>query len=167
MKRLAFALCLLSLSLSAAEAEETDGADDWYAGASASLVLPQGGAHVRRLGGAGFRVGRYLGEDWAIEGDAAWLEDAAGLSVDALWHLQGWSAYGDLFGYSRFDPFLTGGVKGWVGRSCGQVGPRLGLGAFYHLTDSWSLRGDADATLGLDTACEMVYTLSLGVQYSF
>ena len=116
---------------------------------------------------AGPTAAHYLTEDWAVEGEAAWLEDSAGLAVDALGHFQGWDLYGDLFGYSRFDPFVTLGAKGWIGRDCGQVGPKAGLGAFYHLTDSWSLRADADATLGLETNCEMLYSLSVGVQYSF
>ena len=149
--------CLKSFVLSA----------ETYVGMSGSVLLPQGGSKMHRLGGATVRVGSYLNEDWAVEGEAAWLENAAGLSVQALGHFQGWDLYGNLFGYSRFDPFVTLGAKGWIGHGCGQVGPKAGLGAFYHLTDSWSLRADADATLGLETSCEMLYSLSAGVQYSF
>ena len=154
---IACVLCLASFVLSA----------ETYVGVSGTMLLPQGGSKMHRLGGAALRVGQCLTDDWAVEGEAAWLENAAGLSAQALGHFQGWSLYGDLFGYSRFDPFVTLGAKGWIGRGCGQVGPKAGLGAFYHLTDSWSLRTDADATLGLDVNCEMLYTLSLGVCYSF
>ena len=87
--------------------------------------------------------------------------------MDALWHLQGWSLYGDLFGYSRFDPFFTAGARGWIGGSGGRVGPAAGVGTFWHLPDEWSLRFDAAATLGLDTETEVVYSLSAGVQRSF
>ena len=160
-----FVLCLVPSVLLAAEEEE--GSDQWYAGVSGSLLLPQGGSRMHRLGGAALRIGRYLDDNWAVEGEAAWLEDAAGLSAAALGHFQGWSLYGDLFGYSRFDPFVALGARGWIGRNSGQVGPKAGLGAFYHLTDEWSLRADADATLGLETNCEMLYSLSVGVQYSF
>ena len=166
MKRLAFVLCLLSFVLPVA-ADEADGYDRWYVGAAGALMLPQGGSRMHHIGGAAVRGGCYLTEDWAVEGEAAWLEDAAGLCANALGHLQGWDLYGDLFGYSRFDPFVTGGARGWIGRDGGQVGPKLGVGAFYHLTDAWSLRVDADATLGLETNCEMLYSLSAGVQYSF
>ena len=152
-------LCVSVFNPSAAWAET-------YVGVSGAMVLPQGGSRMHRLGGAALRGGVYLTEDWALEGEVAWLENAAGLSVGALGHVQGWSLYGDLFGYSRFDPFVTFGAKGWIGDGCGQVGPKAGLGAFYHLTDSWSLRADADATLGLETNCEMLYSLSVGVQYS-
>ena len=149
--------CLTSFVLSA----------ETYVGLSGSLLLPQGGSKMHRLGGASVRVGSYLNENWAVEGEAAWLENAAGLSAQALGHLQGWDLYGNLFGYSRFDPFVTLGAKGWIGHGCGQVGPKAGLGAFYHLTDNWSLRADADATLGLETNCEVLYSLAVGVQYSF
>ena len=158
--------CLASAPLLAAEEEETD-FDRWTVGVAGQLMLPQGGSRMHRIGGAALRAGYYLSENWAVEGEAAWLEDAAGLSAAALGHLQGCDLYGDLFGYSRFDPFVTFGAKGWIGRDCGQVGPKVGLGAFYHLTDEWALRFDADATLGLETNCEMLYTLSAGVQYSF
>jgi len=138
----------------------------WYAGVSAQMMLPQGGSALGRVGGAALHGGSYLTENWAIEGEAAWLENMAGLSAAALWHWQGSEFYGNLFGYSRFDPFVTVGAKGWLGCR-GQIGPKTGIGAFYHLTDEWSLRFDADATLGLETRCEMMYSLSLGVQYGF
>ena len=157
--------CLMSFGLIAADEEV--GFDRWSVGAAGQLMLPQGGSRMHHIGGAALRGGYYLTEDWALEAEAAWLEDAAGLSAVALGHFQGWSLYGDLFGYSRFDPFVTVGAKGWIGRHCGQIGPKVGLGAFYHLTDEWSLRADADATLGLETNCEMLYSLSAGIQYSF
>ena len=164
----AAAVLQLAATQSAAfAAEDSEEEGGWYVGVSGALLLPQGGSRMHRVGGAALRGGCYVSDDWAIEGEAASLEDAAGLACAALWHAQGWSLYGDLFGYSRFDPFLTAGARGWIGRGCGQVGPKAGIGAFYHLTDNWSLRADADATLGLDTAREMLYTISVGVQYSF
>ena len=159
---------ILTLSSIAAEelAEDSGGAGA-YIGVAASLTLPQGGSAMRCLGGGALRAGWYLGEFWAVEGEASWMEDSAGLGVDALWHLQGCSLYGDLFGYSRFDPFVTAGARGWIGGAAGQVGPKAGIGTFWHLTETWSLRIDADATLGLDSRAEVVYSLSAGVQYSF
>ena len=160
-------VCCLS-AFGSAEIEEADDFARAYVGVSGAMALPQGGApHMRRLGGASLRGGWYATECLSVEGEAAWLENAAGLAVQGLWHWQGSDFYGDLFGYSRFDPFFTLGARGWVGHGLGQVGPKAGLGAFYHLTDAWSLRFDADATLGLETNCEMVYSLAAGVQYSF
>ena len=161
MRRLLAMLVLSAASLAtAAEAEFEDEScelERWYVGSSATVTLPQGGSRLRRVGGAALRGGYYLDEFWAVEGEASWLEDSAGLAADVLWH---W------WGYERLDPFFTAGARGWVGRS-GQVGPKVGVGSFYHLSDSWSLRFDADATLGLDTRRSVDYTLSLGVQYSF
>ena len=169
---LASVLSLASIASFASESsesfeEESSGGAECYVGVSGALTLPQGGSSMRRIGGGALRVGRYFGDFWALEGEAAWLEDAAGLGVDVLWHLQGWSLYGDLFGYSRFDPFLTAGVRGWIGGPAGQVGPSAGVGTYWHLTEEWSLRFDANATLGLDSAVEVVYTLSAGVQRTF
>jgi len=141
-------------------------AGDWYAEVLGALTLPEGGSQMHHVGGAAVRCGRYLDDNWALEAEVAWQEDFVGLSVDALWHWQGCDLYGDLFGYSRFDPFFTFGARGWIGRR-GQVGPKSGLGAFYHLTDNVALRFDADATLGLETRCEVDYTLEAGVQYAF
>ena len=169
MKRLAILLLSFATvsSLASERAEESSGSAGGYVGAGASLTLPQGGSSMRRLGGGSLRVGWYLGEFWAVEGEAAWLEDSAGLGVDALLHLQAWSLYGDLFGYSRFDPFVTAGARGWIGGAVGQVGPAAGVGAFWHLTEDWSLRFDAGATLGVDSRVETVYTLAAGVQRTF
>lgn len=165
---LLFLMSLLSfLSLPSRAAEEAAEFDRGYVGLSGMLLLPQGGSRLHRVGGAALRGGCCLTEDWAVEGEAAWLENLAGLSVGALGHLQGWDLYGDLFGYSRFDPFVTAGARGWIGDGCGQVGPRAGLGAFFHLTDAWSLRADVDATLGLETNGEVLYSFSVGVQRSF
>ena len=139
-----------------------------YLGAAGTLTLPQGGSRLRRLGGAAVRGGVYLSDFWAVEGDVAWQENAAGLGVDALVHVQAWSGYGDLFGYSAFDPFVTAGARGWlVSDGDGQVGPQMGLGAFYHLDDSWSLRAEANVTLGVETRVEAIYTISVGVQNGF
>ena len=139
-----------------------------YVGAAGALMLPPGGSDLRRVGGVSLRVGADVAEDFAVEGEAAGLEDSAGLAVDALVHAQAWSVYGDLFGYSAFDPFVTLGARGWLGgRSGGQVGPQAGVGAFYHLDDHWSLRADANATLGLETNVEVLYTISVGIQFGF
>ena len=89
------------------------------------------------------------------------------LGVGLIGHCSGWSLYDRYFGYSAFDPFVTIGAKGWIGTDAGQVGPSVGLGAYYHLDDHWSLRADADVTLGLDPDAEVLHTISCGVQYAF
>ena len=152
---------LLAVAASAEEPAESG----WYAGGAAQLVLPQGGSRMRRLGGGAARAGRYLTDSLALECEAAWLEDSAALAARAVWHLHGWEEFDMLFGYERFDPFLSAGAKGWF--HDGQVGPSAGIGAFYYLTDEWALRLDAEATLGLDSRVETVYSVSAGIQWFF
>ncbi len=165
----ALAASFVAFGASAQDVErEEDDSAGVYVGVAGAMTLPQGGSdRMRRLGGAAVRAGWYLDEFWAVEGEAAWLENAAGFAAQGLWHWQDAEAYGRLFGYSAFDPFFTFGARGWLGHGIGQIGPKAGVGAFWHLTDNWSLRAEADATLGLDTDVEVHYTLSVGVQYSF
>ena len=168
-RALAVAGCLLAAA-SAARAEQQEAVEDCdlYVGAAGAMVIPSGGtAHLRRLGGGALRVGRYIGEFLSAEGEVAWMENSAGLGVQGLWHWQGADLYGRLFGYSSFDPFFTFGARGWIGHDIGQVGPKAGMGAFWHLTDEWSLRADADAVLCLDSGTSVVFVLSAGIQYSF
>ena len=129
--------------------------EHWSFSTQATLVLPQGGAKLHRLGGATVRVGYYVDDAWMLEGSASWLEDAAGLGVHGLWH---WWLY------EPFDPFFTIGADGWID---GGVGPSLGWGCFWHFDDNWSLRADANATLDIDGTNEMIYTFALGLQYAF
>ena len=154
---------ILALSILAALACRAG--DEWYVQGAAQIALPQGGAEMRRLGGGAVRVGRYVADSLALECEAAWLEDVAGLGARAVWHLHGWREFDMLFGYERFDPFLSAGARGWL--HDGQAGPSAGVGAYYYLTDDWALRFDADATLGLDTRAETAYTISVGVLYFF
>lgn len=136
-----------------------------YVGASGLLMLPQGGARVSHLGGASLRYGRYLTTTWAFEGEVASLENRAGLAVRTIWHLQGWETFGRLFGYERLDPFLSAGVSGFL--PAGDVGPSVGLGTFYYLSEVWAVRALGAYTLGLDGNPESYFQLSLGVQFSF
>lgn len=135
--------------------EEAYEFERFYAGAAAKLVLPQNGGDMRRLGGAGIRAGWYATEMLAFECEGAWMENSAFLGARGLWH---W------YGYERIDPFFTFGASGWIN---GDAGPSLGVGTFFHLTGSLSLRFDADATLGIEREPEMAYSLSAGLQYSF
>lgn len=160
-------LAALSLAVAAlaVTAQESDDFDRFYAGAGAALVLPQGGADMKRVGGATLRGGCYLTEDWALEGSVSWLENRIGFAAGALWHWHGCEEFDKLFGYERFDPFFTFGAKGWT--DDGDVGPYAGLGALYYLSEEWALRGDLDVTLGLERGVEADWSFSLGFQYSF
>jgi hypothetical protein len=156
--RVAVVMCALLTAASAVAftEEECLDFDRFYGEAAVTTVLPPGGARLSARSGGAVRAGWYWTEFWALEGEAAWLEKGCGLSAKALWH---W------WGYERLDPFFTIGVKGWLPH--GQVGPAGGLGAFWHLTESWSLRADADATLGVDTRTETVFSVAVGLRRSF
>lgn len=161
-----FVSLAIGLNLGAAEvAEEKEcGYSPFYVGAVAQMILPQGGHAVRTLGGGAIRAGSYLSSSLALEAEAAWLEDCCGLGVRALWHLHGWETFNRLFGYERFDPFLSAGARGWIE---GDVGPSLGIGGFYYLTDEWALRFDGEAVAGVDGDLQMLYSISVGMQFSF
>ena len=135
-----------------------------YSDFAGSLVLPQGGAAMRRLGGGVARVGAYFDDYTALEGEIGLYEDVCELGARVVWHLANWEEFGLLFGYERFDPFLTLGGRGYTREL---AGPSAGFGALYYLTDSWALRFDSDATLGLGRGTAALYSFSLGARYSF
>lgn len=140
---------------------------DHSIGVSGFGVLPQGGSQVERGAGVSIRGGWGIIDTMAIEVEAGVHERAYDLGADLLCHWFGWALYDRFFGYSAFDPFVTIGAKGFWRDSRGQVGPSAGFGAFYHLDDQWSVRGDVTATLGVDSRVEVIHTLSLGLQYDF
>ena len=165
MKAIAAMLCALAL-LPAAAAEEEASRGAYYIGGAGSLVLPQGGSRLGRAGGAIARAGVAVSDNWSVELSAGQLEGCTALGAGALVHFYAFELYDRFFGYSAFDPFFTAGANGWLDHRRGQVGPAAGIGAFWHLDDNWSIRADASATMGLDADVEMLYTLSVGVQYS-
>lgn len=136
------------------------------AGVSAQLMLPQGGADLRRRGGAVVRLAQSLDEDWALEGEAGVLEDSALFAARARWFWHGWNEFNQLFGYERLDPFFTLGVRGTLGGDA-DFGPTAGLGALYYLSDHWAVRFDAEAGLALDGEAAMIYALGVGIEYAW
>lgn len=157
MKKILCAL-LVGFSVSRSIGQEECVLDRFYAGISGAMMLPEGGADARRLAGSELRFGWYPVEFWALEGSFSVLEDSLGAGVQVLRH---W------WGYERFDPFFTFGARGWFGEGASDLGPKAGIGAFYHINDEFSLRFDADATLALDGAEDVFYTLAVGLQWSF
>jgi len=135
-----------------------------YVGAEGALLLPQGGAGMRRAGGAALRCGAYVSESWAVECEASLLENYAGVGAGMLGHWSGWSLYDRFFGYSAFDPFVVFGARLMSG---GHAGPSAGVGAFYHLGESWSVRAQGEAMLDLHDGAEADYRLSVGLQCAF
>ena len=180
------ALVVLSLAASvAAEEEETVGAPPAYLGASGGIFLPGNGSSLKRAAMASARGGWYLSENLALELEGGCAPNAVSshggnatvtaFAARGLFHLTGIEEFDRLFGCERFDPFVTFGAAAFFAsrhvfaddshRTA--IGPTAGVGAFYHLTDSWSLRFDAMAAMAVDSPCGMSYGISLGLQWSF
>lgn len=160
-----FVSLMMCLALNAQSVDEEEVRSSPYLGLSGSLVLPQGGSRLARLGGAALLGGCYFNDWFALEGEAAWMENRAELAARGVAHWKGWNEWDMLFGFSRWDPFFTLGAKGWL--KDGQVGPAAGVGFLYYLDDNWALRAEAEATLGLESRREMVYSAGVGIQYGW
>ena len=163
--------------------EEVDGGE-WYAGAAGGILLPGNGNSLRRAGEVAVRAGRYADDSLAFELEGVCAPNAcsragngavSGVAARGLYHLSGVAFYDNLFGCERFDPFVTLGAATRFGprhtfaegshRTA--TGPVAGLGAFYHFTDRLALRVDAQAMLCVDSPCGMLYSVAVGVQWSF
>ena len=185
MRKIILIFALAATATLPAEVEEVDdGVSYGYVGAAGGMLLPGNGNSLKRAALVAARGGWYLDEYLAVEAEALCAPHASsdvggtavwGGSVQTLWHLSGWEAFDKLFGCERFAPFLTGGVQALCAprhvfaddaHRTG-IGPSAGFGAFYHLTDNWSLRAEARAALAVDSPCGMDYAILAGVQYSF
>jgi opacity protein-like surface antigen len=166
-------------------AEETDGYAPAYLGASGGIFLPGNGNSLKRAAMASARGGWYVSDNLAIELEGGSVPNAVSshggnatvtsLAARGLFHLTGIDEFDKLFGCERFDPFVTFGASAlFASRHVfaddshrTAIGPTVGAGVFYHLSDSWSLRFDATAAMALDTPCGMAYGLSAGLQWTF
>ncbi len=176
-------LCASCVSFAAEESEEVS-VPSWYAGAGAGMLLPGGGSSLSRAAQSSAHIGWYASDFVAFEFEGSCAPNASsggghaavtGLAARGLFHLSGWEAFGKLFGYERFDPFVTAGVQTLLssrysfadGSHRTAAGPAVGIGAFYYLTDTWALRFDATAAMSVDSPCGMNYGIAAGVQWSF
>ena len=167
LRRMSAVACVAMVAMATAYADEATsaipGMDPVYVGVAGTLSFRHGGG---RVGGGDIRIGAELSDVLSPELDAGWHEKSAFLALRDIVHFSAFDLYDRFFGYSRFDPFFMLGGGGWVG-GFRQYGPLAGIGTFWHLDDNWSVRVDASAMLGLDGECEMLYSVSAGLQYSF
>jgi len=177
-------LAILAAGLFAIAEEET-GVDPWYASASGGVFLPGNGNSLRRAASVAVRGGRYVTDNLALELEGGCVPNASMSSggnatvttfaARGLFHLSGIDEFDKLFGCERFDPFVSLGAAAFFashhafadGSHRTGIGPSAGLGAFYHITDNWSLRFDASTAMTVDTPCGMAYGVGLGLQRSF
>ncbi len=155
-----------------------------YVGASGGVMLPGGGSTLRRAADVAVRVGTEWSDYAEVELEAACAPNAStraggealsGAAARMVLHMSGWEAFDKLFGCERFDPFVAVGAAARFGARHAfahgdrrtAAGPAVGVGAFYHLTDSLDLRFDAQAMVGIDSPCSEIYTVCVGLQWNF
>ena len=164
--------------------EEVGTPVSWQCGVAGGMMLPGNGNSLRRAAAVVVRGGWSVTDDLAFETELACVPHASSreggatisaVSARALFHLTGWETFDKLFGSERLDPFVTAGLQATFASRYvfaedshrTGIGPCLGVGTFYHLTESWSLRFDATATMAVDSPCGMLYGVTLGIQKSF
>ncbi|MDD3543764.1 MAG: outer membrane beta-barrel protein [Kiritimatiellae bacterium] len=171
-------LCAFAFGFSAV-AEELTESPRWYVSPGVGMIFPEGNQPIDEGLNLSLRLGYDLTEHWSTEGEFSWAPNMTnndrwrqkaqhiyGLGLDALYHFDR---------YSRFDPFLSAGWAVYMadrdvfseGGHSTLTGPRVGIGAMYHLTDNLSLRADGRALMSVDKTHEMQYTLDAGVVYRF
>ncbi len=185
MQKLSTIFALVAITVFPALAEEEyDRISYGYVGSAGGVFLPGNGNSMKRGALVTARCGWYLDEYVALEAEALCAPNVSsglgnttvwGGTAQVLWHLSGWEAFDKLFGCERFAPFFTCGVQALCAPRHAfaddshrtGVGPAVGFGAYYHLTDNLSLRADARASLSVDSPCGMTYAVLAGLQYSF
>jgi len=161
------------------KAEERVDAPRWYVNPGVGMILPEGNQAIDEGLNLNLRLGYDLSDHWSVETEASFAPNMTnngrwtqkkqriyGVGLDALYHFDR---------YIRFDPFLSAGWAVYMadrnvfeeGSRSTLTGPRVGIGAMYHLTDNLSLRADGRALMSVDTCHEMQYTLDAGVVYRF
>lgn len=163
MRAAAFACAVLCAALSAGAADVPF--DRFYASASGFASVRSGGGRLRRAAGAQAVAGFCPSASVAVEGAAGALADAGFFAARAVVHWNAWSEYDELFGYERYDPFLTAGACAWS--RGGKAGPLLGAGLYWHLDERWSLRFQVEASAAWRVGRERTLLFSAGLGRSF
>lgn len=181
---LVWALLAGFAGFSAVFADELTDAPRWYVSPGVGMMFFEGNQPTDEGLNTVLRLGYDLSEHWSTEAGVSWApnitsngDDArkrnhfggqciTGASLDMLYHFDR---------FSRLDPYLSGGVGLYRandrvfcdGDEFFLVGPRVGVGVMYHLTDRWSLRANANAFNPLEDDCPFIYTFDAGVAYRF
>jgi len=158
---------------------EIDQGSRWYISPGVGMIFFEGSQPVDEGLNMVLRLGYDFTEHWSTEGGVSWApnitgssgfggkaQNVNGLLLDGLYHFDR---------FERFDPYLAAGVGYFRAKdrvfSNGDdhivMGPRVGAGFFYHLTDSWSLRADARTFVVADDHFETMYMADLGLAYRF
>lgn len=180
-KCLVGAIALLALTVQGL-AESSD-VGNWYVNPGAGVMImntrTKGDIPKRNPAYATLRLGYdFPDSPFSLEGGILFapsidtgrhsgLNQIGGVFIDGLYHFDR---------YARFDPYISLGLGGFQGFDHGKPFPsetrhvmtaRAGLGAFYHMTDNWSLRANASFNLILGDPSESFETIDLGIVYRF
>ncbi|MBQ7189151.1 MAG: OmpA family protein [Kiritimatiellae bacterium] len=138
---------------------------------SDALNATANGHHGYKRGGNRWWRRNWSDRNW----NRGWWRDEHKIKAQNIWGV----GADVLFHYDRyaaFDPYLS---VGWAyyhaedrifceGSEYNVTGPRLGIGAFYHITENWALRADGRASVTInDPTWETMYTADLGIAYYF
>jgi outer membrane protein OmpA-like peptidoglycan-associated protein/opacity protein-like surface antigen len=167
---------------------EVEEASRWYVSPGVGMMFFEGNQVVEEGLNMVLRLGYDINEHWGVELGGSWApnitrdgnkysdcgpyskridgQNIYGVFIDGLYHFNR---------FERFDPYLSAGFGYYraqdkvfcEGDEYYVFGPRVGAGAFYHLTDSLSLRADARSFMAIDDTCEFMYTADLGLAYRF
>ena len=171
-----------SLRASAGEVAEQS---SWYLSPGIGMMFFEGNQPTDEGLNMVLRLGYDISDHWSTEGGVSWAPNISGNGgadsnphnaidnqsimgyfVDGLYHFNR---------FNRLDPYLTAGAGFYRadtrvfcdGDESTIVGPRIGAGVMYHLTDSWSLRADTRAFMPLEGDYELIYTADAGLAYHF
>ncbi len=167
---------------------EVNDSSRWYVSPGVGMMFFEGNQVVEEGLNMVLRFGYDFDEHWGLELGGSWApnitrdgnkysdsgpyskridgQNIYGVFIDGLYHFDR---------FERFDPYLSAGFGYYraqdkvfcEGDEYYVYGPRVGAGAFYHLTDSLSLRADARTFMAIDDTCEFMYTADLGLAYRF
>lgn len=178
MKKI-LAIAVFALSLGASAVEELFVDEEWaphYVSAAAGVLLPGDGAKLDPAAAVRLGAGYYTTDTFAWEGGLSYVPRARGakdgsgaiLGVGAggLWH---W------WGFERLDPFFTFGAEAMFSETHpfgdsshrSAIGPYLGAGTFWHLSETAGLRFESRMLLGVDGPCEILYSVAAGLQFGW
>jgi len=186
MKKLlaAVMLCVGFSGMTAMSADEATDASRWYVSPGVGMMFFEGNQKSDEGLNLALRFGYDINDHWSAEvgGLMAPNVTAAGDGSANDPKMRNQSIYGAFADglyhfnrYNRFDPYLAAGV-GYLhakdkifdeGDDFGVLGPRVGLGVMYHLTDNFSLRADTRVFNTLEGDSEFIYTADAGVVYRF
>lgn len=162
--RCLYFLVFLPLLALASDAQETSQGSKWSVKPGVDALFFEGNKGHDVPAALSLAVGYRFSDSWtadlsglAVPYTTASSEDyGLGCAAELLYHVTR---------FERIDPYLACGA-GYYNGAEQTVGPRLGLGILYHLTEQLACRVDTRATLCTEDGA-MMYQVGIGLSYTF